>query len=569
MREKRPEGKLDVRVVAGRNLPRRGFFGRGDSRVELTLGTSKKQTQVDKKGGAAPQWNDRISFTVSGLGKSQLHVVAVELDGTISQRTIGTCVIDLTEIFEEEELDEWYSLSYNDKPAGDLYLEFTFTPKGGRTKVPKEEEEEEEDIPLVAPKGDADDSFASAPALMQHDQSSTMTSFSSASLASVATVPTLAGQMRPSMSDLRPYSSASVHRPELANKYAQKHGKKPLPVAPSAQNSPIVGLEQAPLSSIQNQSMLGYDQTVMPGQITMMQQHQQHVEMMVAPSPMPYQQEPALMNLFAPPTGMDTQQPNKALPYPPQAAAPAFNPAYNPAFVYEADQNMMQPRPQSKMLPVPPVTMVSGAMQPVPIAIAQPMDMSMANSAPVYQQHQPMSHMIPQGGEYMMAGQQMNTGGFVFNSVPDHIQPMQQNMVVSQYQQPQMIEPYDQPYMQMQQQQPQMMVVDGQPMQQNQVYSSTMSMSPPQLQQQVPIQQQHMMIIQQQPVEHHPVMYSSPYTQSHQQMGVSAPAAYFEQPEIDVEPSAPMLPDSGNQHQFMHQQQMYAPGNTYGNQAAY
>ncbi|KAJ2286727.1 hypothetical protein IWW55_006900, partial [Coemansia sp. RSA 2706] len=105
MAQERPEGRLEVQVVAGRNIPRRSRFGRGDSLVALTLGTSTKQTQVDKKGGSAPRWNDRLSFLVSGLGKTQLHITAVEIEGSVNQKKIGSCVVDLTKVFVEEEVD--------------------------------------------------------------------------------------------------------------------------------------------------------------------------------------------------------------------------------------------------------------------------------------------------------------------------------------------------------------------------------------------------------------------------------------------------------------------------------
>ncbi|KAJ2567169.1 hypothetical protein IW140_004594 [Coemansia sp. RSA 1813] len=370
MKEERPEGKLDVRVVAGRNLPRRGFFGRGDSRVDLTLGTSKKQSQVDKKGGSSPEWNDRVHFAVGGLGKTQMHVAAVELDSALSQKTIGTCVVDLAEVFEEEEIDGWYSLTRHDKPAGDVYLEFTFTPKGGRTKPSKLDmsDEEEEDVPQLAPtRLSTSDTVASAPVMMHHDQAGSMTSFSAPSISSVSTAPFLSAPVRPSLSDLRPYSSASMHNPELANKYAQKHGTKPLPMAPAQQqDSPVAAMDQSPYPSAPPPLMMEYDQTVMPGQASMMQMQQPML--VAAPSPMPYQQQSMLqqqqqqqqplMNLFSPPAApMDQQgQPNKILPVPPQQAT-SVTPAYNPAFATDAaDPYMPQQQQQSKLLPAPPLS---------------------------------------------------------------------------------------------------------------------------------------------------------------------------------------------------------------------
>ncbi|KAJ2503795.1 hypothetical protein IWW47_002834 [Coemansia sp. RSA 2052] len=105
------EGRLEIQVVAGRDLPKRGVLGRQNPAVELSLGTTKKRTQVDKKGGANPEWNDHVIFTVAGLGKTQLLVRAVEVESSVSAKDIGSCVIDLVKIFEEEEVDgAFYSI---------------------------------------------------------------------------------------------------------------------------------------------------------------------------------------------------------------------------------------------------------------------------------------------------------------------------------------------------------------------------------------------------------------------------------------------------------------------------
>ncbi|KAJ1731609.1 hypothetical protein LPJ61_002449, partial [Coemansia biformis] len=351
------EGRLDIKVVAGRKIPRRNRIGRGDVIVSLTLGTSTKQTQVDKRGGSTPQWNDRITFQVAGLGKTQLQVTALEADGTIKHRKIGSCVVDLTRIFVEEEVDGWYTLTSSDKPMGDVYIEFTFTPKSGRKRLSKANDSEDEDFDMaVKPKAKipvASGTASSAPGKLQRPGSAAV-----ASSATHALSPTTAHvQLRPSMSDLRPYSSASMHDTELANRYAQKHGTKPLPAAPGL-------VPQAP----------GYDQTLLPGQAPFM--HQRPVSYGGETLPVQYQpgmmhaqaspqQQPQLMALFAPPPGTAAQPP-KILPDPPSAApaynpaynpvydaatyTPAYNPAYNPAYSEAVESQMFSPQPAANVV---------------------------------------------------------------------------------------------------------------------------------------------------------------------------------------------------------------------------
>ncbi|KAJ2550981.1 hypothetical protein EV175_003858, partial [Coemansia sp. RSA 1933] len=569
MKEARPEGKLDVRVVAGRNLPRRGFFGRGDSRVDLTLGTSKKQSQVDKKGGSSPEWNDRVHFAVGGLGKTQMHVAAVELDSSISQKTIGTCVIDLSEVFEEEEIDGWYSLTRHDKPAGDVYLEFTFTPKGGRTKLSKldmTDDDEEEDIPQLAPsKIGSSGTVASAPIMMHQEQAGSVSSFSAPSISSALTVPTFSTSMRPSTSDLRPYSSASMHNPDLANKYAQKHGTKPLPMAPAQQASPATTIDQSPYPTAPPQAMMEYDQTVMPGQATMMQMQQPMI--VVAPSPIPYQQEQQqqlmmqqqqqqpLMNLFSPPAApidpsQQLQPSNKLLPVPPQQATPVPTPAYNPEFSTDApDQYIPQ---QSKALPAPPFSAAPVNMQHV--------DMSMASSAtPMQIQYQSLPMQ-----QAMVVD---HTGGFAFNSVPDQVYQMQsppqmiQPMMGSmQFQQPQMMDQYNNPYMSVAQQSP---MVSAQQMQYSQVYIAPVPVSQQQVmyQPQYQQQQQQPMMMQVQPqqsVANHQVVYSPAYSQG-QRMAEGAQMVYLDPQHFQQQQPLQQQPQMYSQQQ---QQPMYQPHDT-------
>ncbi|KAJ2448711.1 hypothetical protein GGF42_005010, partial [Coemansia sp. RSA 2424] len=297
------EGRLEIQVVAGRDLPKRGVLGRQNPAVELSLGTTKKRTQVDKKGGANPEWNDHVIFTVAGLGKTQLLVRAVEVESSVSAKDIGSCVIDLVKIFEEEEVDGWYALKSKDKPAGDVYLEFTFTPKTGRKRVHAEPpRDEEDDIRLqVAPKaGNPLATTASAPSLppapyvgmaMGRPQSAI------SALSGSQTVP--AGGLaalgnRPSTSDLRPYSSASMYNPDLAIKYANKHGKKPLPYAPSPAATSM-GFDNSvlPPASQQQLPMQDYDQTMMPGQfLPINQQQQQYAQLPPQQQQQQYQQLP-------------------------------------------------------------------------------------------------------------------------------------------------------------------------------------------------------------------------------------------------------------------------------------
>ncbi|KAI9474464.1 hypothetical protein LPJ78_002105 [Coemansia sp. RSA 989] len=553
MSQERPEGRLEIQVVAGRNIPRRSRIGRGDSLVSMTLGTSTKQTRVDKRGGSSPQWNDRITFLISGLGKNQLHVTAYEIEATLNQRKIGSCVVDLAKIFVEEEVDGWFTLTNGEKSMGDVYIEFTYTPKGGRKRPSKAHvEEEEEDIAfLVEPKTSksSNGTVASAPAMIEQDRPST------SSLGGKTPVPSSLSanmQLRPSMSDLRPYSSASMHSSELANKYAQKHGTKPLPAAPNM-SAPISGYDTGYPGGFQPQASGVYDDTLMPGQIPFAQVQQRPMSYGGESLPMQYQgtmssmapaqpQQQQLMTLFAPPGA--PEQPHKALPEPPSNPAynpaynPDYNPAYNPAFV--ADMDAQQQPVGHSSLPVPanarPVSAMSAAPQ-------QPMFNPQLSDASMCPPQQPMQYASYPNPTNQQA---MGSMGYSYSS-------MHAPMTVAS---PEQYQPsaYD-PYMPPQSYAPDMAMSQPQYPQQ--------PMNPAYLQQPQPMDPHQQQFVQQ-PQQFQQVPQAQPqivYTNADYSMN-QQPMAYTGQPMYVDQAGIPMA----SQGNYIPQQQMYAPGNPYGGQ---
>ncbi|KAJ2264117.1 hypothetical protein GGI01_000136 [Coemansia sp. RSA 376] len=593
------EGRLEIQVVAGRELPKRGLFGRQDSAVELSLGTSKKRTQVDKKGGANPEWNDHVIFTVAGLGKTQLLVRAIEVESSVSSKDIGSCVIDLVRIFEEEEVDGWYALKFKEKAAGDVYLEFTFTPKTGRKRLHVEPpREDDDDVRLqVAPKvGNFSAATASAPSLppapyvgmtMARPQSAIV------GLSGSQTVP--AGGLaalgnRPSTSDMRPYSSASMYNPELAIKYANKHGKKPLPAAPSPATMSM-GFDNSggiPPAS-QHLPQQGYDQTMMPGQFFQANQQQQYAHPPLLPpllqGQQQYQHSPQQQQQTLPygngmrPVSLDSgiamgtmlpqnQQLSQQLSqyqqqqqmYQPQQQQQQ-QPQYQQYQQYQQQEpplmNLFAPppgtesSPQSKILPNPPPQSVTPTFTPA-------YNPAFANNASQPQQAQPGKNLpAPPPASQSMGNaaesqSQYNNQGYVMEQQPPGnymYQSMSDNV-------------HDMAYSQQQQQQQQ---------QQQMIYGSMgpSSMSQPYSQQ----QPQQMMAYQQQ------MAYPGEYPmnqQMNQQMMHPQSGYAMDQMGMSMEPSAPMVAYSNPQGQYMsqqqyqqqqQQQQMYAPGNAYGNQS--
>ncbi|PVZ98610.1 hypothetical protein BB558_005391 [Smittium angustum] len=144
------EGKLEAKVISGRGFPIIDRFTKRDTYVELTIDTLTKKTLVDHKSGNNPVWNDTIVFDISGPGKNSMLIKLKEPGRQNTEVCSG--IIDLRKAYKEEEVDDWYPLTKKNKPAGSIYIEFTFTPKGGRKNPTKVQQMSELSlVPPIAP----------------------------------------------------------------------------------------------------------------------------------------------------------------------------------------------------------------------------------------------------------------------------------------------------------------------------------------------------------------------------------------------------------------------------------
>ncbi|KAJ1950845.1 hypothetical protein FBU59_000493 [Linderina macrospora] len=341
-----------------------------------------------------------------------------------------------------------------------------------------EEDELDNRIPSVAPKVSTPaDTLASAPSPLapaSHNSSIPPGMANTAPSGKVSTAPA-----RPALSEVRPYSSASSgYRPELVAQYANKHGKKPLPMpAVSGTVSGSMPPAMVPMGA-------PFGQTMLPGQFAMGQPNQfgtmangtiQHMAPVPPPmsgipghppQPMGAPQQPQLMNLFSPPNTSDMTMQSKVLPQPPEPV-PAFNPAYVGASTDAQSMSAAPPAP-AKVLPQPPVAPNGRATS-----------MGFNDQAGGYPTPNHLPQMQFQNDSMMFVPDSMmaNAGGFVPGGaapVPMMVmqgQPQMQQMtaapqmqaqqIIYGTMQPQMQAMYQPADMQMQMMQPQMMYQPG------------------------------------------------------------------------------------------------------------
>jgi len=92
----------------------------------IIVGVSKFNSQICKKGGKHPHWND--SITVPFQNESTMILELMDKDRITKDDIIGGCSINITEL--QSGGSRWYPLFYKNKPAGEILLEASFEGEG-------------------------------------------------------------------------------------------------------------------------------------------------------------------------------------------------------------------------------------------------------------------------------------------------------------------------------------------------------------------------------------------------------------------------------------------------------
>lgn len=103
------------------------LIGKMNPYCAFNVGGTKIKSQVCMRGGKQPHWNDTIIIPIAD--EAVYPAIKVELmdkETFLSDDNIGDFVLDLQEVQDKGQLSKWYSLTYNDKPAGEILMEASF-----------------------------------------------------------------------------------------------------------------------------------------------------------------------------------------------------------------------------------------------------------------------------------------------------------------------------------------------------------------------------------------------------------------------------------------------------------
>ncbi|CAO3625723.1 unnamed protein product [Mucor fragilis] len=117
-------GELVIVAYKARHLPEREVIGKQDPFVVFRIGEVIQKTKTDLRGGQHPTWDDQVTLPVPEK-KTVVLVQVYDEDGK-RQELISECDLDITQVLQDGEEDNWYPLTYKGRSAGEIYLELTF-----------------------------------------------------------------------------------------------------------------------------------------------------------------------------------------------------------------------------------------------------------------------------------------------------------------------------------------------------------------------------------------------------------------------------------------------------------
>ncbi|KAI9860473.1 MAG: hypothetical protein M1813_006132 [Trichoglossum hirsutum] len=120
-------GTLVVIVDRAKNLPNRKKIGKQDPYCAARLGKEAKKTEVDKRGGQTPKWDQELRFVVHDSADYCQLKVSVFNDDKKTE-LIGETWVSLEAVVVPGggQNDLWHTLNSKGKYAGDIRIEMTY-----------------------------------------------------------------------------------------------------------------------------------------------------------------------------------------------------------------------------------------------------------------------------------------------------------------------------------------------------------------------------------------------------------------------------------------------------------
>ena len=105
------------------------FFGKMDPFCVIDYRQERFKTVVKMDAGKVPVWNQTFKFDVKYIGDDMVFKVFDE-DVTANE-AIGAFQTKVSAFARPGGLDEWFTLTFKGKSAGQIHIKSAWTPSGG------------------------------------------------------------------------------------------------------------------------------------------------------------------------------------------------------------------------------------------------------------------------------------------------------------------------------------------------------------------------------------------------------------------------------------------------------
>jgi len=121
-----PTGTLIIKPVCAKLVKDKDFFSRMDPYVRVIFGNNIQQTQVARGAGKNPSWTDAFTFKRT---YEDIIIFEVYDDDVVRDDMVGQGQVAVSSILSYGGIfNDWISLSYKGKHAGQLLVNIQFTP---------------------------------------------------------------------------------------------------------------------------------------------------------------------------------------------------------------------------------------------------------------------------------------------------------------------------------------------------------------------------------------------------------------------------------------------------------
>ena len=121
-------GNLALTVIEARLTRDTETFGKMDPYVKIACRQQQFRTNVKNGAGKTPVWNQTFNIDVKYIG-DDLHLEVYDEDVGADDK-IGEASFKLSALCANNGIDEWFTVAYRGKQAGQVHLKSVFKPAG-------------------------------------------------------------------------------------------------------------------------------------------------------------------------------------------------------------------------------------------------------------------------------------------------------------------------------------------------------------------------------------------------------------------------------------------------------